>query len=140
MDIVDPYQSMALFQKIENPNKKIVMRQFRQADVQAVDKLIELAQGNRDVVESDSDWRLVEIIFQFFMQRWPQEFNEFYSSIPDIRATRRDKGYSKSKEIKYVGALPERFMRLVKVIFPYQQYDKKFVNKLVKRIPLLKVG
>lgn len=140
MDTIDPYESVALYEKMQNPNKRIVMRQFKRADVQAVDKLIELAQGNRDVVVTDSDWRLVEIIFQFFMERWPAEFQAFYESIPDIRGTRRSGGYSKTKELKYVGALPERFMRLVKVIFPYQQYDKKFVNKLVKRIPLLKVG
>jgi hypothetical protein len=130
---------MAAFEKVRN-GANIQMRPFLRADVQAVDKLIELAKGYRDVVKSEEDWRLVEIIFQFFMQRWPKEFHEFYSAIPSIRSTRRDKGYSKSKEIKYVGALPYRFERLVKVIFPYQAFDKKFANKLVKRIPLLKVG
>lgn len=116
------------------------MRKFKRADVIAVDRLVELSNGDHDIVRTEEEWRLVEIIFQFFMQRWPEEFNEFYKAIPDIRRSRRDKGYSKSKEMKYVGALPYRFMKLVQVIFPYQQFDKKFIYKLVKRIPLLKVG
>ena len=115
-------------------------RQFRRDDVAEVDKLIELAGDAREDVKTESDWRLVEIIAQFFMQRWPNEFTEFYKTIPQIRDTRRSKGYSSTKEIKYVGALPFRLMKLIQIIFPYQQFDKKFVYRLVKRIPLLKVG
>lgn len=140
MQTVDPYESMALFQKAQDPSKQIVMRQFKRSDVAAVDKLIELAGESRDVVKTDADWRLVEIIMQFFIERWPQEFKDFYDAIPDIRKLKNDKGYSKTKEIKHVGSLPIRFMKLVQVIFPFQQFDKKFVYKLVRRIPLLAVG
>lgn len=139
MQIVDPYIAVAKYEKMQNPNKRIFMRQFKAADVQAVDKLIELAGDNRDVVKTENDWRLVEIIMQFFMERWPQEFRDFYTSIPKIREA-KGRGYSKTKEIKHIGSMPDRFMRLVKVIFPYQQFDKKFTYKLIRRIPLLAVG
>jgi hypothetical protein len=42
--------------------------------------------------------------------------------------------------MKYVGALPNRLERLIKVIFPYQHWNKEFVNKLVKRFKIFKVG
>lgn len=140
MDIVDDYTSLYAYEKDVNPKKRLFIRQFKKNDVVAVDKLNDLIGGKRENVKTDEDWRLVEIIMQFFMQRWPEEFWEFYRTIPKIRHTRNAKGYSKTKEVKYVGAMPVRFQRLLKVAFPYQQFDKKFVNKLVKRIPLLMIG
>lgn len=140
MDTIDPYMAMAQYEKMENPQKRIMLRAFRRRDVMDVDRLIEISKGDRDTVRTDSDWRVIEELCKFFASRWPDEAKEFRDAIPDIRSTRASGGYNKNKEIRYVGAIPPRLMRLIKIIFPYQQYDKIFVNKLVKKIPILEVG
>jgi hypothetical protein len=142
MDIlkVDPYLPMYAYEKETNPDSVILLRQFRKRVVDAVDRIVELAHGKRETVGSEKDWRIVEELFSFFAHEWPEEYMEFKKTIEDIRHTRNEGGYSDSKEIKYVGAIPPRFERLVKAIFPLQQWDKKFANKFVKRIKILNVG
>ena len=105
-----------------------------------VDKLLELSHGNRDVVKTEKDWEVVFALLRFFHDRWPDEFNDFKSQIPDIRGSRRAGGKSAEGNLMYVGALPPRFIRLIRTIFPLQQFDKKFIWKIVKKIPLFKVA
>ncbi len=132
---------MYVYEKETNPNSVIMMRQFQKQVVDAVDRIVELAHGQRDLVKTDNDWKVVEELMGFWAKQWPHEYMEFKSAVDDIRETRNEGGYSSTKEIKYVGALPsQRFMKMLKAIFPAQQWDKKFSNKFVKRFPLFKVG
>jgi len=137
----DPYMGFYKAEKIMNPQTKIMLRQFERSLVEEVDTIVELAHGERDAVTTESDWRVFEELMKFWAKRWPNEYLEFKSTVSDIRETRNDGGYSQSKEIRYVGALPsQRFMKMVKAIFPMQQWDKKFTSKFVKRFPLFKIG
>jgi hypothetical protein len=141
-NIVKPDQHLASYvtKKMMEPDTKIVVRSFRRADVEAVDRIVELAHGYRSTITSNEDWRIVEELIKFFIYKWPDQWTEFKSSLSDIKETRRDGGYSESKEIKYVGSLPPKLMGLIKAIFPDQQWDKKFLNKFVNRFKLFKVG
>lgn len=142
-NIQRPDQHLATYvtEKMLNPDSQFVVRAFEREVVDTVDAIVELAHGERDFVRTDSDWRVFEELLKFWAKRWPDEYMEFKSAVSDIRATRNSGGYSQSKEIKYVGALPsQRFMKMVKSIFPAQQWDKKFTNKFVKKFPLFKVG
>lgn len=123
-----------------HPDSQLVLRAFKKQTVDRVDRIIELAHGQRDFVTSENDWKIVEELILFFAAQWPNEFLEFKQSIPEIRQSRNSGGYSDSREMVYVGAIPPRLMKLVKAIFPAQQWDKKFVNKFVKRFKLFKVG
>lgn len=107
-----------------------------------VDSLIKVGRGRGgETVRTENDWKLVEDIFSFWVKQYPKESKEFFDTVPQIRNTRtRADGLSDSKEIKYVGTLPPRLMHFIKIFFPYQQYDKDFVYKLVKRFAILKVG
>lgn len=137
----DQHLANYIFEKQTNPDAKIMLRAFERRVVDTVDRIIELAHGQRDLITSESDWKVVEELLKFWAMQWPQEYIEFKGSIRNIRETRRDGGYSTSKEIKYVGALPsQRFMKMMKAIFPGQQWDKKFTQKFVNRFPLFKVG
>jgi len=140
--LIKPDQFLAhyIYEKQTNPDARIVMRSYQKRVVSTIDHIVELSHGDRDVVSTENDWGIVEELLKFFANQWPHEFNEFKASIPDIRSTRNDGGYSKSKEIKYVMAVPPRLERMIRVIFPMQQWDKKFVNKFVKRLPMFKVG
>ena len=139
-EVPDPYLSQYVYAKATNPKFKLVWKQYQKKLVDRVDHIVELAQGNRDVVKSLKDWEIVGELFKFFADEWPAEYQEFRKTIPDIRRSRRAGGYSESRETRYVGALPPRFMRMLKAVFPQQQFDKSFANKLVRKIPLLKVG
>lgn len=136
----DPYIAQYVYEKESDPNAQIVLRAYQKRIVDMVDHIVELAHGQRDFVTSDTDWKVVEEIIRFFSLQWPNEFNEFRSVVSDIRATRGDGGYSESREIKYTGSIPPRLMRMIKAIFPAQQWDKKFTNKFVNRFKLFKVG
>ena len=109
-------------------------------DLKAIDYFVKIGK-NRQSVKSESDWLIVSKIFEFWTRRWPQEWQEFADSIKDIRATRLNKkGTSASNEIKYVGAIPYKFMRLLQNVFPFQNFDKKFVYELTRRVNIVKVG
>lgn len=136
----DPLLSAYVYEKMTDPNANIVWKQYEKRLVDRTNRIIELAHGERDVVKSQSDWDVVGELLNFWYEEYPNEYQEFRGSITEIRRSRNADGYSSSREIKFVGALPPRFMKMIKVIFPFQQFDKSFVNKLVKRIPMLKVG
>ena len=109
-------------------------------DLQYIDHLVKIGSG-RQSVKSESDWLVISKIFEYWTRRWPNEWQEFGSTIKDIRATRLNKqGMSASGDTKYVGALPLRLMKLIQIIFPFQQFNKKFVNQLVNKINIVKVG
>lgn len=110
------------------------------SDLQAIDYLVKIGKG-RQSVNTDSDWVVIAKIFEFWTRRWPDEWQEFGGTIKDIRETRLNKqGMSASGDTKYVGALPLRLMKLIQIIFPFQQFNKKFTQKLVDRIDIIKVG
>jgi hypothetical protein len=135
----DTYVPFYVLEKEQKPDKKLWWLQFYKSDVDTVDKILELAHGNRDVVQSDTDWRVVEELLKFFAYRWPEEFADFKTAVDTIRHTRNPGAYSRSKEIMQVGALPPRFERLIKAIFTHQQFNKKFVYQLVRRFKIFKV-
>jgi hypothetical protein len=140
IQLPDPYIDHYIYEKATNPKSHIVWKQYRKSMVERTDRIIELAHGQRDVVKSQSDWTVVGELLNFWAEEYPQEYQEFRKSIPDIRGSRNDGGYSKTREIKYLGALPPRFMKMIRVIFPFQQFDKSFMYKMIKRFPLFKVG
>lgn len=119
---------------------EVQYRPVRKGDLSAADYLIKIS-GNRQAVTGDNDWVVISKIFEFWTRRWPEEWQEFGNAIKDIKATRLNKdGMSKSRDTKYIGALPPRLMRLIQAIFPFQQFNKKFVYELTRRIKIIKVG
>ncbi len=141
-DIVVPDQYVPVYQaeKQMHPEKSFVYRQFIREDVEFVDRLVELSLSRGTTIENEEDWNLVREILSYFIKRWPDEFRDFGEGIDGIRQTRNKDGYSKSKQIQYVGALPPRFERLLKICFPDMRYDKKFIWELVRRMPIFKVA
>lgn len=118
-----------------NPTYKDISR----SDMEFVDML--LAKGVRDVVRTGHDWQIIEDVLRFLFSRFSQEMEEFKKTVVDIRKTRlNEKGYSRSGEIKYLAALPPRFVGLVRKIFPFQEFDKKFMYNMIRKVPLFKVG
>lgn len=119
---------------------QIEQRLFRTDDVSAVDHLIKITKGAH-TIEGERGWAIVGKAFEWWTRRWPEEWEEFLESVEAIRQTRLNKeGMSISGEIKYVGALPWRFERILRVLFPMQQFDKEFIYKLIDKIKVTRVG
>lgn len=137
---LDPYMAHYVYEKQKDPKAPIVWRRFKKKMVDRVDHIVELAAGNREAVVTQKDWEILGEILKFYAEEWPDDFNSFRESVKEIRRTRRADGYSKSREIKHVASLPPRFERMIKSIFPMQQYDKKFITKLVRKFPVFRVG
>ena len=128
------------FEKMQHPEQVMVLRAFKRKDVDDVERLVQISRGNREKVESESDWAVLTELVNFYVERWPDEWTEFHKSMPDIRGTRRGGGYSESKEMKYLAAIPLRLERLIKAVFPLNQFNKDFSNKFVRRFKVFKVG
>lgn len=138
---LDPFMPLYVHEKSKNPDTKFALRAFKEPDVMFVDSLIKLHKEGacNEVVKQDKDWDVVKAAFEYFAKRWPGEFTEFKDSMNLIRQTRKNKAKSESGEIMYVGALPLRFERIVKIMFPSQQIDKRFIWKLVQKMPIFRV-
>lgn len=139
LSIPDQFKPLYEFERSTNPDFSYDLRPINKTFVRAVDILLEKT-GNRNFVRTEQDWEAMEEVFRFYWKRWPGDAKEFSEIIPDIRKMSAPGGYSKSKEIKYVGAVPPLLMKLIKIIFPDQQWDKKFSNTFVKRYKMFNVG
>jgi len=138
--IPDQYEPFYIHEKRTNPDSKLYWLQMRKGDVEDVDHLVKISRGKRDRCITENDWSVLEEVFDFFAKRWPSEYQEFKKVIPDIRSTRRAGGLSESGGIKYLAALPPRLERLIKTVFPMQQFNRMFMDKLMRRFRLVKVG
>lgn len=139
MDITtpDPLVDLYRFEETEN-NTPVEFKWHRKSDVEFADRII--AFGKRDTVKTEEDWGVISELFKFFIKRFPAEWADFEKNINDVRRSRNPGGYSKTKEIQYLASIPLRFERMIRTVFPFQQFDKKFVNSLVKRYKILKVA
>ena len=136
----DKYEEFYAAHKLTHPEDPLVLRAFRQRDIDDVDRLIEISKGHREDIKTESDWNVVANLVVFYIQRWGAEWTEFRNSLPDIRQSRGSGGYSRSREIKYVGAIPLRLERLIKAIFPNYQMNKKFLYQFIRRFRVFQVG
>lgn len=112
--------------------------------VDIVDGLVRLTRGRGgDTVTTEYDWKLVEDLVNFWVQQYPKEAKEFFTSVSGIREAREgNKGYSTSKEMQYIASFPSdmRLIKIIRIYFPYQQFDKKFMTKFIRRFPKFKIG
>jgi len=136
----DPYMEFYATHKALHPEQPMVLRAFRKQDVEEVDALLALSRGNREAVKTDSDWQVLNELIVFYIRRWPSEWMEFRKTMPGIRQTRGSGGYSASREIRYVASIPLRLERLIKAIFPKNQFSKKFTSEFIRRYKAFQVG
>lgn len=113
------------------------------ADVDAADYLLRIS-GTRSKVETSDDWMIIAKLFEFYTRKWPYEWANFVKSIKDIRSTRaRKDGFSKehgTEGTRYIASVPLYLMKLIKIIFPEQQWDREFTQKFVDNIKITRVG
>lgn len=108
--------------------------------VQIVDDLVIKSKG-REFVQSDSDWKVIEQLMNVFFAFYPEEAQDIVSFVKENRGVlKNNKGYSDSKEIKHLASLPLRLQKMIRICFPLQKFDKKFIYKLIWKYPVFKMG
>jgi hypothetical protein len=113
------------------------------SDVDAVDYLLRIS-GIRSKVETSDDWVIIAKLFEFYTRKWPLEWDNFVKEIKKTRATRaRKDGYSREHGkdgTRYLASVPLYLMKLIKIIFPEQQWDREFTDKFINNIKITRVG
>ncbi len=108
-----------------------------------VDKIVELRKGRPTFVDGDKDWEVIWELFVLWYTEYPEHYEEFQRSIQELRDNLKRKD-AITKEggamIQHQLEVPEMFHRMVKICYPDQQWDRKFVRELSRRIPVLKVA
>jgi hypothetical protein len=118
---------------------------FPRAVVQAVDRIVEKTNvlNFPEAVDTEAAWRIVDDVFKLWKRFYPHEYSAFVKSQKDFRRSQANKhGSAREKggaEMQHLIEVHPRLHHILKNFFPRQQWDKKFIMKLVKRIPELQV-
>lgn len=120
---------------------EIKLKLYRSSDVDSVDAVLQLTKGYPGPIAKESHWKALEALIDFYFRKWPQEANDFFKQMVEIKRTRlNSKGESASKEIKFLAALPPTLHRLLRAAFPLQEMNKDFMYKLTRRFKKFRVG
>ena len=122
-------------QYIAVPPKKVAL----------VDNIVhKLRHNTSGTVESDLEWEAVVLMFELFKVEYPEHYEWFQNKITEYRrVTDSSKGIVKDESgdsMQHQLEIPEGFHMYVHTMFPNQKWDKKFVRRLIKELPILKVA
>jgi len=118
---------------------------FERPIVQAVDALVAFAKAKEagKIVEREADWEVMEKIFSLWSTMFPHEYESFAEAQKLTRAHQKNAlGTAREGEamIQHQLNIPKSLYGLIVAIYPLQQFDKKFVAQLAKRMPILKAA
>jgi hypothetical protein len=113
--------------------------------VMVIDKVIEkLKHNNSGLVESPDDWEAVVLLFDLFRIEHPAHYRNFVETMKNYRLATKDTNAIIKDEsgdmVQHVLEVPERFHNYMHAMFPTQKWDRKFTNKLIQALPILKVS
>jgi len=125
----------------ESPEYVVVPRE----QVMLIDRVVEKLKNNQSgMVESPDDWEAVMMLFDLFRMEHPAHYNNFVETMKGYRvATKDTKAIIRDEAgdmVQHVLEVPERFHNYMHAMFPNQKWDRKFTNKLVQALPILKVS
>ena len=121
----------------------IEFRTFSLAQVNKVDKIIELAKDRPTFIDGEKDWEIIWELFILFVEEYPEHYDELQRHISEYRKNLKnsagtfkgDNGDLWQVQLE----IPMTLHNMIKAIYPYQKFDKKFNRELAKRLPVLKV-
>lgn len=108
-----------------------------------VDRIMELRRGRPTFVDGDQDWVVLVELFKLWADEYPDQFQEFANSISIIKSELNNKNaIAKDGEamMQHQLEVPEMFYKMVKIVYPDQVWDRKFVKGLARNIPIMKVA
>jgi len=118
---------------------------FEKPLVDAVEALIRFhrQKGGGTVIQTESQWEVVIKVFEVWATLYPQEYINFKNSQGKARSNQKNHNASNREkggaEIQHMINMPQVFHSILRVLYPNQRFDKKFVTKLGNRMPLLRM-
>ena len=97
-----------------------------------------------DVIESERDWQVVEMVCNIYAKFFPKEIKEFLKINKLISSNQVDKfgriednTTKKGGEAQFrqLGQIPYYLYILLRVIWPKQKFDRKFQRQFFMRFP-----
>jgi hypothetical protein len=108
-----------------------------------VDAIMELRKGRPTFVDGDKDWDVIIKLFELWVDEYPEDYETFKDSIALIRSELNNSN-AIAKEggamMQHQLEVPEMFHMMVKIVYPDQVWDRKFVKGLALKLPILKVA
>lgn len=113
--------------------------------VRFIDALLNVAKknGSKSRVETSFDWNTIEFMYKGWRILFPQTAESFEKHMNDVRHHSNTVGTAKEKggaEVQYQLELPRPLHDMMKVIFPDQKWDKKFIQSFIKHFPTLRAA
>lgn len=119
---------------------KVVPREQLMLIDRIVDKLKENGYGT---VETLNDWEAVVMLFDLFRMEHPAHYANFVETMKNYRLnTAGTNAIIKDDAgdmVQHMLEVPEKFYQYMYTLFPNQKWDRKFILKLTRELPILKV-
>lgn len=110
------------------------------AVVEGVDKLVDMSRTSGGYVQTEADWQTVEAIYKLWAFYYPEDFKLAIEHQKRVRAgAYNEHGTTQEGDGRVLGTFPEKFDQMLGAVFFNQRQDRKFVRKLVKRLPLFQM-
>lgn len=110
-----------------------------------VDEIVHKIRFNTTgTVETNEEWEAIVLMFELFKVEYPEHFEWFLEKIKQYRElTDSTHGIIKDESsdgMQHQLEIPEGFYMYAHKMFPNQKWDKKFINRLIQELPILKVA
>jgi hypothetical protein len=123
-----------------NPKAGIKMIPYEREIVAFIDKLLEVANrnGSKGALQTSLDWNTLDFLYKGWKVLYPEDASTFENHMKQTHTLnyRRD-GIAKEKNamIQHILEIPSPLYQMIKVIFPDQKWDKRFVRDFAKHFP-----
>jgi hypothetical protein len=129
-------------EKIFNPIKGIKQVPFETPLVKFVDHIIDerIRLGRPTKITNDNHWSLILFIVNGWYALYPEYASEFIEHMKRVRRTANALGVAREGEaiLQHQIEVPQSLFSMIKVAFPEQKWDKKFVLKFARKLPAFK--
>jgi len=107
-----------------------------------IDRIMETAKSSSGAVQSEADWKAVRLLFELFLQAYPDKALDLYKAVSYLKSQQNDHSFVKvNGDLKFQHQMevPEKFYMFMKAVYPNQQWDTKFVTKFISVVPEVSV-
>lgn len=121
--------------------------------LEQIDKIYIENKRPNTIEKNDIAWDIAERLFKIWKKAYPEEYRQHvqemkqiksgaynkHAASPTTKEGKKEVGAEQGGQIRHVVSMPGRYHHLLMQYFPQQSMHKRFLHKLAKRIPELKV-
>ena len=107
--------------------------------VDFIDKLLDVAKtnGSKDDIKTSYDWKTLEFLYKGWSILYPVSARDFEKHMKRVRTDTRNNGvvHEGSAMLQSLVEIPQPLYRMIRIIFPKQKWDRKFIDRFVTYFP-----